>query len=79
VHGIPISADDGPQMDSLVIFGSLYNLGGLQPCGCSHLATYSGSKDLLIRKVVFHSVDYVGSMASSLYSGSSNRAKIFSM
>jgi hypothetical protein len=58
-------------------FGSLYSLGGLDPCGCSHLEASLESEDLLMRGVVFLSVGCVGSLVSFLYTGSSSRAVTF--
>jgi hypothetical protein len=62
---------------SLCIFGSPYNLGGLEPVGRSCLRLSSVSVDLLSNCMVLHSVDSGGSLVSFLYDESSRREVIF--
>jgi hypothetical protein len=62
---------------SLCIFGSPYNLGGLEPAGHSYLHISFVRVDFLSSSMVFHSIDPVGSLARLLYDGSSRREVIF--
>lgn len=62
---------------SLLRCGSrqFYELGGLEPYGCGHWATSSGSEDPLMRGSPFHGL--FGGLATFLYDGLSSIAMTF--
>ena len=53
-------------MPSLCIFGSLYNVGGLEPAGHSCWRVSSIIDDFFSNALVFRSIEYVGSLVSFL-------------